>query len=95
MSNFHIKKVLHIIPHLGGGVGRVLLNYVLKENSNFRFNHTIVCLDCTNDQAVRIVRKNKWLSFNEDLTNYIKYKELKIINNQELALGWLDLHASL
>lgn len=38
--------------------------------------------------------KNKWISFNEALTRYIKYKELKIIDNQELALGWLDLHAS-
>lgn len=39
--------------------------------------------------------KNKWLSFDEALTRYIKYKELKIIDNQELALGWLDVHASL
>ena len=39
--------------------------------------------------------ENKWLSFDEALTRYVKYKELKIIDNQELALGWLDLHASL
>lgn len=39
--------------------------------------------------------KNKWLSFDEALVRYIKYKELKIADNQELALGWLDIHASL
>jgi FkbM family methyltransferase len=37
----------------------------------------------------------KWISFDEVLTRYIKYKELKIIDNQELGLGWLDIHASL
>jgi len=38
---------------------------------------------------------DKWLSYKEALTRYEKYKELKIIDNKELALGWLDLHASL
>lgn len=38
---------------------------------------------------------NKWFPFNEALANYIKYRELKFIDNKELALGWLDLHASL
>jgi FkbM family methyltransferase len=39
--------------------------------------------------------ENKWLTFDEALTRYLKYKELKIADNQELALGWLDVHASL
>jgi FkbM family methyltransferase len=39
--------------------------------------------------------ENKWISYDEALSRYLKYKELKIIDNQELALGWLDLHASL
>ncbi|PJE67694.1 hypothetical protein COU95_00990 [Candidatus Shapirobacteria bacterium CG10_big_fil_rev_8_21_14_0_10_40_9] len=38
---------------------------------------------------------DKWLSYKEALTRYEKYKELKIIDNKELVLGWLDLHASL
>lgn len=38
--------------------------------------------------------KSKWLTIDETLTNYMKYKELKIIDNQELALGWVDLHAT-
>lgn len=39
--------------------------------------------------------ENKWLSYDEALSRYLKYRELKIIDNQELALGWLDVHASL
>jgi FkbM family methyltransferase len=39
--------------------------------------------------------KDRWLDFNEALSRYMKYKELKVIDNQELALGWLDIHAKL
>jgi FkbM family methyltransferase len=37
---------------------------------------------------------DKWLSFDEVLSRYIKYKELKQLDNKELGLGWLDIHAS-
>ena len=37
--------------------------------------------------------QGRWLSYDETLVRYIKYKELKQIDNQELGLGWLDLHA--
>lgn len=37
--------------------------------------------------------REKWLSYDDALSRYLKYKELKVIDNQELALGWLDLHA--
>ena len=39
--------------------------------------------------------KEKWLTFDETITRYIKYKELKQIDNVELGLGWLDVHARL
>ncbi len=39
--------------------------------------------------------QDKWLSYDEALTRYIKYKELKQIDNKELGLGWVDLHARL
>lgn len=38
---------------------------------------------------------DKWLSFDEALTRYIKYKDLKQIDSKELGLGWVDIHASL
>jgi len=39
--------------------------------------------------------KEKWLTFDEMITRYIKYKELKQLDNVELGLGWLDVHARL
>lgn len=36
-----------------------------------------------------------WHSYDEILTRYVKFKELKYMDNQELALGWIDLHARL
>jgi FkbM family methyltransferase len=36
---------------------------------------------------------DKWLSCNEALEQYIKYKDLKRLDRDELGLGWLDLHA--
>ncbi|MDH5188963.1 MAG: FkbM family methyltransferase [Rhodospirillaceae bacterium] len=36
---------------------------------------------------------DRWLTYDEALTQYIKYKELKKIDNKELGLGWLDVHA--
>ncbi|MHA1342373.1 MAG: FkbM family methyltransferase [Promethearchaeota archaeon] len=35
----------------------------------------------------------KWMNFDECLTKYMKYKELKEIDNKNLALGWVDIHA--
>lgn len=39
--------------------------------------------------------KTKWLSFDEALGRYIKYRELKFIDNTNLAIGWIDIHASM
>lgn len=44
------KSVLHITPHLGGGVGAVLLNFFRNEPYN---NHSVVCLDYANENASR------------------------------------------
>lgn len=38
---------------------------------------------------------NNWLTLDQAITNYVYYKELKKIDNKELGLGWLDLHAAL
>lgn len=40
-----MNKVLHISPHIGGGVGRVLYNYLIHQKSNNRFQHEIACLE--------------------------------------------------
>ena len=46
-----IIKILHITPHLGGGVGRVVLNYLSKYKNNLDIKHRVVCLDYANDEA--------------------------------------------
>lgn len=38
---------------------------------------------------------SKWINYDELLTRYIKYKELKYLDNANLALGWIDVHARL
>ena len=38
--------------------------------------------------------KDRWMTTDQAWTHYMKYKELKIIDNQELALGWVDLHVT-
>ena len=38
---------------------------------------------------------DKWLAINNSISNYVKYKTCKEIDNVELGLGWMDLHAKL
>jgi len=45
------KTVLHITPHLGGGVGSVLLNYLAKARENSAFVHRVLSLEFANEKA--------------------------------------------
>ena len=47
-------SVLHITPHLGGGIGRVLLGYLAKVKDDDRFVHQVSCFDYANDNAVAV-----------------------------------------
>ena len=44
--------ILHITPHLGGGVGSVLLNYLRKVNGNPYFLHKVLSLEYANEKAL-------------------------------------------
>lgn len=44
-------KILHLTPHLGTGVGAVVLNYLDQVKADGRFQHSLVCLDYANDLA--------------------------------------------
>jgi glycosyltransferase involved in cell wall biosynthesis len=44
-------KILHLTPHLGSGVGAVVLNYLDKAKDDQRFEHSVVCLDDANNLA--------------------------------------------
>jgi glycosyltransferase involved in cell wall biosynthesis len=47
-----MHTVLHITPHLGGGVGRVLLNYLEKVKRSPDFRHKVLSLEFANDRAL-------------------------------------------
>ena len=47
-----MHKILHITPHLGGGVGSVLLNYLAKAKKDSAFVHQILSLEYANEKAL-------------------------------------------
>lgn len=51
MSNKSHNTVLHITPHLGGGVGSVLLNYLAKVRRDSGFEHRVLSLEYANEKA--------------------------------------------
>jgi glycosyltransferase involved in cell wall biosynthesis len=62
------KNILHISPHLGGGVGRVLINYLTIANQKKDFTHSILCLDSINDTAKLSLEKNQ-IAYKENMAN--------------------------
>lgn len=52
-----VHKILHITPHLGGGVGRVVLNYLDAVKTDPDFKHSVICLDYANEQAKEASRR--------------------------------------
>jgi hypothetical protein len=44
-------KILHITPHLGGGVGTVVMDWMDKVTAANDHDHQIVCLDYANEKA--------------------------------------------
>lgn len=48
---------------------------------------------CSGEFAL-LLPDDKWMPINEALSQYVKYRDLKIIDNKNLALGWMDIHAT-
>jgi glycosyltransferase involved in cell wall biosynthesis len=74
MSNGNFS-ILHITPHLGGGVGSVVLNWMMKDRSGHK--HTILSLDKNNNRD--------WLEVNENYENVTIYDDFYKSNNFELV----------
>jgi len=47
------KNILHITPHLGGGVGTVLLNYLSFVKDNKNTIHSVATLDYANEKSIK------------------------------------------
>lgn len=78
------KKILHITPHLGGGVGTVLLNYLKFIQSNSKYVHSVATLDYANDIATK---KSKEVGFELFSDMYKNLKNLlKLVNDADIVL---------
>lgn len=78
-------KILHISPHLGGGVGRVLINYLIKTQDSKEFEHKIVCLDTINQNAQNSLINNK--IFFKELIDYETLID-SISNSDIVVVHW-------
>ena len=79
-----MKQIIHISPHLGGGVGTVLLNYLSKSKNNKKYNHSMYCLDTINTKAKNILLHNK-IHFDESMYNKHS-KLLEIIADSDIVI---------
>jgi len=78
------SKILHITPHLGGGVGRVLLNYFAHTKESKSFVHQVACLDYANKEAIETA-KNIGLKLFDKMSSKKNFL-LKMIAEADIAL---------
>ena len=72
-------NILHITPHLGGGIGTVLLNWLTFDKIN---QHSIVTLDYANEYAISVCKK-----YNVELRSQINSKEIiEKIKNYDIVV---------
>ncbi len=82
--NSEKKLILHITPHLGGGVGRVLLGYLSYVKYHPNFFHKVACLDYANENAIGIAKEIK-LSLIDNMS-LDKKKLLDLISEADIVL---------
>jgi L-malate glycosyltransferase len=80
------KTVLHVTPHLGGGVGSVLLNYLTKTKEHSDFEHSVLSLEYANEKAQMTSRstgfplKDKMAEDYENLLHAISLADVVLIH---------------
>ncbi len=63
-------KILHLTPHMGGGVGSVLTNYLIETKENLVFKHSLYSLEHINLHSKELLINNN-IEFKENLSfNY-------------------------
>lgn len=81
-------NVLHVTPHLGGGVGTVILNWLQKEyeNTDNEFFHKIASLEVSKNPSVREFKDKGLIILEgfyenwENLKELIKYQDIIIVH---------------
>jgi len=80
------KHILHIIPHLGGGLGRVIFAYLreeLKQNQNI---HYILTLEETKnavenyDDLKKYIKCVNWRNEIKEIKSYINFADIVVIH---------------
>ncbi len=80
------KTILHITPHVGGGVGRVLLGYLANVKNDPNFVHKVVCLDYANEKALTVAKEinltiiDKMSNKREELLSLISSTDIVFIH---------------
>jgi glycosyltransferase involved in cell wall biosynthesis len=60
-------KVLHLLPHAGGGIGSVLMGWLEADKVN---NHRVICLDSLNNKVKSFLHINR-MPWAEEAQNHI------------------------
>jgi len=78
-------QVLHLAPHVGGGVGSVLLDWLRNVKPESAIKHSIACLDECQPESRAILKKSN-LMFHENL--YRKERNLlwRLISQADIVL---------
>jgi hypothetical protein len=63
-------NILHITPHLGGGVGTVIMDWIEKDNPEECDKHNIMCLDYLNPKAADWAHRNNVLVNGMEIGDY-------------------------
>jgi hypothetical protein len=48
-----MKYILHLSPHVGGGVGAVLMDWLIQASLDFSTKHTLACLDACHPASLK------------------------------------------
>jgi len=83
----NVFKILHITPHLGGGVGRVLLNYLQNVKNDHGFLHEVACLDYANENAIEVTT-NIGITMTDRMSCNIKKLHSKIKLADIVLIHW-------
>lgn len=82
-NNFK-KHILHITPHLGGGVGSVLLNFLSFAKNDEKYSHSVATLDYANEKSKKASKEIGFELFSD------AYKDinhlLQLINKADIVL---------
>ncbi|MDX4058509.1 glycosyltransferase family 4 protein [Aliarcobacter skirrowii] len=80
-------KILHITPHLGGGVGSVLTKYLKHTKSNKNYKHSLISLEDINTSSKKVLMDNN-IPYKENLSANYKKILKEIYNFDIIIIHW-------